>query len=43
MKNLLKGIDLMTNAYFDSGLFGFQNFNIDSELNDEKEKISIVY
>ena len=36
-----QGIDLMTNAYFDSGYLDFQILNIDSKLNDNKEKISI--
>jgi outer membrane protein insertion porin family len=36
-----KGIDLMTNTYFDSGYLDFQILNIDSELDDSKEKISI--
>ena len=36
-----QGIDLMTNAYFDSGYLDFQILNIDSKLNENKEKISI--
>ena len=36
-----QGIDLMTNTYFDSGYLDFQILNIDSKLNDNKEKISI--
>ncbi|MFL2508678.1 MAG: outer membrane protein assembly factor BamA [Candidatus Pseudothioglobus sp.] len=36
-----QGIDLMTNAYFDSGYLDFQILNIDSILDDKKEKISI--
>ena len=36
-----QGIDLMTNAYFDSGYLDFQILNIDSQLDDNKEKISI--
>jgi outer membrane protein insertion porin family len=36
-----QGIDLMTNAYFDSGYLDFQILNIDSQLNENKEKISI--
>jgi outer membrane protein insertion porin family len=36
-----QGIDLMTNAYFDSGYLDFQILNIDSKLDDNKEKISI--
>ena len=36
-----QGIDLMTNEYFDSGYLDFKIININSELDDEKEKISI--
>ena len=36
-----KGIDLMTNTYFDSGFLDFQILEIVSELDDSKEKISI--
>ena len=36
-----QGIDLMTNKYFDSGYLDFQILNIDSLLDDKKEKISI--
>ncbi|MBT7423471.1 MAG: outer membrane protein assembly factor BamA, partial [Candidatus Marinimicrobia bacterium] len=35
------GIDLMTNKYFDSGYLDFQINNIESKLDDKKEKISI--
>ena len=31
-----QGIDLMTNAYFDSGYLDFQILNIDSQLNENK-------
>ena len=36
-----KGIDLMTNTYFDSGFLDFQILDISSDLDDNKEKISI--
>ena len=36
-----QGIDLMTNKYFDSGYLDFQILNIESKLDDNKEKISI--
>jgi len=36
-----QGIDLMTNTYFDSGYLDFKILNIDSSLDDKKEKISI--
>jgi len=36
-----QGIDLMTNAYFDSGYLDFQILSIDSSLDDNKEKIAI--
>ena len=36
-----RGIDLMTNTYFDSGYLDFKILNIDSLLDDDKEKISI--
>ena len=36
-----RGIDLMTNAYFDSGYLDFKILNIDSILDENKEKISI--
>ena len=36
-----QGIDLMTNAYFDSGYLDFEIISIDSSLDDNKEKISI--
>ena len=36
------GLDLMTNAYFDSGYLDFKILNIDSILNENKEKISIT-
>ena len=36
-----KGLDLLTNTYFDSGYLDFKILNIDSNLNDNKEKISI--
>ncbi len=35
------GIDLMTNQYFDSGYLDFKILNIDSQLNEAKDKISI--
>ena len=35
------GIDLMTNTYFDSGYLDFKILNIESNLNENKEKISI--
>jgi len=36
-----RGIDLMTNNYFDSGYLDFKILNIDSSLNVNKDKISI--
>jgi outer membrane protein insertion porin family len=36
-----QGIDLMTNKYFDSGYLDFQILNVDTNLDDKKEKISI--
>lgn len=36
-----QGIDLMTNMYFDSGYLDFKILNVDSSLDDKKEKISI--
>ena len=36
-----RGIDLITNAYFDSGYLDFKILNIDSTLDENKEKISI--
>ncbi|MDC1385775.1 outer membrane protein assembly factor BamA [Candidatus Thioglobus sp.] len=36
-----RGIDLMTNTYFDSGYLDFNILNIDSILDENKEKISI--
>jgi outer membrane protein insertion porin family len=36
-----QGIDLMTNKYFDSGYLDFQILNVDTKLDDNKEKISI--
>jgi len=36
-----QGIDLMTNKYFDSGYLDFKILNIESKLDDNKEKISI--
>jgi len=38
---LARGIDLMTNTYFDSGYLDFKILNIDSILDENKEKISI--
>ena len=38
---LTNGIDLMTQTYFDSGYLDFQILNIESTLNENKEKISI--
>ena len=35
------GIELMTNNYFDSGYLDFKILNIESSLNENKEKISI--
>ena len=35
------GIDLMTNAYFDAGYLDFKILNVDSKLDENKEKISI--
>ena len=36
-----RGINLMTNTYFDSGYLDFKILNIDSILDENKEKISI--
>jgi outer membrane protein insertion porin family len=36
-----QGIDLMTKTYFDLGYLDFKILNIESELNDEKENISL--
>lgn len=36
-----EGLDLMTNKYFDSGYLDFKIINVDSKLDDKKEKISI--
>ena len=36
-----RGIDAMTNTYYDSGYLDFKILNIDTTLNDNKEKISI--
>ena len=36
-----QGIDLMTNAYFDSGYLDFEILNVDTKLDNKKEKISI--
>ncbi|MDA7447980.1 outer membrane protein assembly factor BamA [Candidatus Pseudothioglobus singularis] len=36
-----QGIELLTNKYFDSGYLDFKILNIESELDDKKEKISI--
>ena len=38
---LARGIDAMTNTYYDSGYLDFKILNIDTTLNDNKEKISI--
>jgi len=38
---LRKGIDLMTQKYFDSGYLDFKILDIESTLNDDKEKLSI--
>ncbi|MBE29589.1 outer membrane protein assembly factor BamA [bacterium] len=38
---LMNGLDLMTNNYFDSGYLDFEILNVDSNLNDKKNKISI--
>jgi len=38
---LSRGIDLMTNTYFDSGYLDFKVLNINSNLDDADEKISI--
>jgi len=38
---LTRGIDLMTNTYFDSGYLDFKILNIESNLNKNQEKISI--
>ncbi|MEC7596374.1 MAG: outer membrane protein assembly factor BamA [Pseudomonadota bacterium] len=35
------GIDLMTNAYFDAGYLDFKILNVDSKLDENKEKISL--
>ena len=37
----IRGIELMTNTYFDSGYLDFKVLNIDSSLDDDKEKITI--
>ncbi|WP_416677071.1 outer membrane protein assembly factor BamA [Candidatus Pseudothioglobus sp. Uisw_016] len=37
----LKGIDLITNKYFDSGYLDFKIINVDTILNDNNENISI--
>ena len=37
----LKGIDLITNKYFDSGYLDFKIINVDTIINDNNEKISI--
>ena len=36
-----KGIDSMTNAYFDSGYLDFQILNVETKLDDNKDKISL--
>ena len=36
-----KGIDLLTNKYFDSGYLDFQILNVETKLDKPKEKISI--
>ena len=36
-----QGIDLMTNAYFDSGHLDFQILNVETKLDEHKENISI--
>ena len=38
---LTNGIDLMTQTYFDAGYLDFKILNVDSSLNENKEKISI--
>jgi len=38
---LRNGIDLMTQTYFDSGYLDFKIFNVESSLNENKEKLSI--
>jgi len=38
---LTNGIDLMTQTYFDAGYLDFKIINVDSSLNENKEKISI--
>ena len=38
---LANGIDLMTQTYFDAGYLDFKILNVDSSLNENKEKISI--
>jgi outer membrane protein insertion porin family len=36
-----KGIDSLTNTYFDSGYLDFQILNVDTKLDNKKEKIAI--
>jgi len=36
-----RGIQLLTNTYFDSGYLDFKILNVDSSLNENKDKISI--
>ncbi|MDC3316241.1 outer membrane protein assembly factor BamA, partial [Candidatus Thioglobus sp.] len=36
-----QGIDLMTNAYFDSGYLDYKILNVDTKLNDKKDKMSM--
>ena len=38
---LTNGIDLMTQTYFDAGYLDFKILNVESSLNENKEKISI--
>ena len=38
---LRNGIDLMTQTYFDSGYLDFKIFDVESNLNESKEKLSI--
>jgi len=38
---LRKGIELLTNNYFDNGYLDFKVLNVNSSLNDNKDKISI--
>jgi len=38
---LTNGIDLMTQTYFDAGYLDFKIINVDSSLNENKDKISI--